>query len=91
MKLTVKDHGGIQGSTDSIVYVVQNGISNDSPSAIFSYYNFSKKKLNSLTRAMTMMEPLCHGFGILVMAGIAPNKTPSIDMSNSEIIPSDSL
>jgi PKD repeat protein len=36
-KLTVKDFGGLQGTTDSSVYVVQNEIPNSPPAATFSY------------------------------------------------------
>jgi len=36
-KLTVKDHGGLQGTTDSSIYVRQNEISNNPPAAAFSY------------------------------------------------------
>jgi PKD repeat protein len=45
LKLTVKDHGGLQGSADSSVYVVQNSLPNNPnpPVADFSYDD--KKKL----------------------------------------------
>ena len=37
LKLTVKDHGGLQGSADSSIYVRQNELSNTPPVADFSY------------------------------------------------------
>ena len=37
LKLTVKDPGGLQGTTDSSVYVMQNELSNNPPAADFSY------------------------------------------------------
>ena len=43
LKLTVKDHGGLQGSADSSVYVVKNSLPNNSPVADFSFDD--KKKL----------------------------------------------
>jgi PKD repeat protein len=36
-KLTVKDHGGLQGAADSSIYVMQNDLSNNPPIADFSY------------------------------------------------------
>jgi PKD repeat protein len=46
-KLTVKDRGGLQGTADSSVYVMQNQISNNSLSAGFSYD--VKKKIATFT------------------------------------------
>jgi PKD repeat protein len=43
LKLTVKDHGGLQGTADSSVYVVESELVNDPPIADFSYDD--KKKL----------------------------------------------
>jgi len=37
LKLTVKDHGGLQGTADSSVFVIQNEIPNDPPVADFRY------------------------------------------------------
>ena len=37
LKLTVKDHGGLQGTADSSIYVMQNGRSNTPPVADFRY------------------------------------------------------
>jgi len=37
LKLTVKDHGGLQATADSSIYVIQNGTSNIQPVADFSY------------------------------------------------------
>ena len=37
LKLTVKDHGGLQGTADSSIYVRQNELSNTPPVADFSY------------------------------------------------------
>ncbi|MBU0769222.1 MAG: PKD domain-containing protein [Proteobacteria bacterium] len=37
LKLTVKDHGGLQGTADSYIYVMQNELSNNPPVADFSY------------------------------------------------------
>lgn len=37
LKLTVKDHGGLQGEADSSVYIIQNGTVNIPPAAAFSY------------------------------------------------------
>jgi PKD repeat protein len=37
LKLTVKDHGGLQGTTDSSIYVMQNELPNNPPAAAFSY------------------------------------------------------
>ena len=43
LRLTVKDHGGLQGTVDSSVYVIESEVSNDPPIADFSYED--KKKL----------------------------------------------
>jgi len=43
LKLTVKDPGGLQGTAESSVYVMESELSNDPPLAGFSYDN--KKKL----------------------------------------------
>ena len=43
LKLTVKDHGGLQGTADSSVYVMENELPNSPPAADFSYDK--KKKL----------------------------------------------
>ena len=37
LKLTVKDHGGLQGTTDSSIYVMQNELPNNPPAVDFSY------------------------------------------------------
>jgi PKD repeat protein len=37
LKLTVKDHGGLQSTTDSSIYVMQNELPNNSPAVNFSY------------------------------------------------------
>lgn len=37
LKLTVKDHGGLQGAADSSVYVIQNSLPNNPPFADFSH------------------------------------------------------
>ena len=37
LKLTVKDHGGLQGAADSSVFVIQNELPNDPPVADFRY------------------------------------------------------
>jgi len=42
LKLTVKDLGGLQGSADSSVYVIQNSLPNNPPAVDFDYE--SKKK-----------------------------------------------
>lgn len=47
LKLTVKDHGGLQGSADSSVYIIQNSLSNNPPAVDFSYE--SKKKFIMFT------------------------------------------
>ena len=47
LKLTVKDHGGLQGTVDSSIFVIQNEFPNDPPVADFSYA--AKKKLFSFT------------------------------------------
>ena len=43
LKLTVKDHGGLQGTADSSIFVIQNEFPNDPPVADFSYA--TQKKL----------------------------------------------
>jgi PKD repeat protein len=43
LKLTVEDHGGLQGTADTFVYVMENEVSNAPPIANFSYDD--KKKL----------------------------------------------
>ena len=47
LKLTVKDHGGLQGSAEAFVYVVESEPSNTPPIANFSYDG--KKKLIMFT------------------------------------------
>ena len=47
LRLTVKDHGGLQGTADSSVYVMETEVSNDSPIADFNYDD--KKKLIMFT------------------------------------------
>ena len=47
LKLTVKDRGGLQGTADSSIFVIQNALPNDPPVADFSYA--AKKKLFSFT------------------------------------------
>jgi hypothetical protein len=47
LKLTVKDHGGLQGAADSSIYVTQNEHSNKPPVADFNYE--TKKKLFAFT------------------------------------------
>ena len=42
LKLTVKDHGGLQGTTDSSIYVMQNELPNNPPAAAFSYATSKK-------------------------------------------------
>jgi PKD repeat protein len=37
LKLTVKDHGGLKGTADSSIYVMQNELPNNSPAVDFSY------------------------------------------------------
>ncbi len=37
LKLTVKDHGGLQGTIDSSIYVMQNELPNTPPAVDFSY------------------------------------------------------
>jgi len=37
LKLTVKDHGGLQATTDSSIYVMQSELPNNSPAVSFSY------------------------------------------------------
>jgi len=37
LKLTVRDHGGLQGTIDSSIYVMQKELSNNSPAVNFSY------------------------------------------------------
>ena len=43
LKLTVKDLGGLQGTTDSSIYVMQNELPNNSPAAAFSYATNRKR------------------------------------------------
>ena len=42
LKLTVKDHGGLQGTTDSSIYVMQNELPNNPPAVDFSYTTSKK-------------------------------------------------
>ena len=42
-KLTVKDFGGLQDTADSSIYVMQNEIPNNPPSAAFNYATRRKK------------------------------------------------
>jgi len=51
LKLTVKDHGGLQGTADSFIYVMQNKLPNNSPAVDFSYA--AKKKLVRFTDRST--------------------------------------
>jgi len=44
-KLTVKDFGGLQGTADSSVYVRQNEVANNPPTAAFSVFTFRKVAL----------------------------------------------
>ncbi|MGD9243533.1 MAG: PKD domain-containing protein [Desulfobacterales bacterium] len=50
-KLTVKDHGGLQGTADSFIYVMQNELPNNPPAVDFSYA--TKKKLVSFIDCST--------------------------------------
>jgi PKD repeat protein len=43
LKLTVKDHGGLQGTADSSIYVMQNELPNDPPAAAFSFATRRKR------------------------------------------------
>jgi len=51
LKLTVKDHGGLQGSADSSVYVIPKGLSNNPPNAIFNNYDISKKEVKFIDQS----------------------------------------
>ncbi|MEA1947362.1 MAG: PKD domain-containing protein [Thermodesulfobacteriota bacterium] len=51
LKLTVKDHGGLQGTADSSIYVMQNELPNNSPAVDFSYA--TRKKLVTFTDRST--------------------------------------
>ena len=43
LKLTVKDHGGLQGTTDTSIYVMQNELPNNPPAVDFSYTTNKKR------------------------------------------------
>ena len=45
-----------------------------------------EKELHSLTVALTVTEPLCHGFGILATARQALSKIPDIGIASMEPI-----
>ena len=47
LKLTVKDHGGLKGTADSSIYVMQNELPNKPPALDFSYA--TRKKLVTFT------------------------------------------
>ena len=49
-KLTVKDHGGLKGTADSAIYVMQNELPNNPPAAAFSYAT-SRKKITFTDRS----------------------------------------
>ena len=46
----------------------------------------AEKELHSPTVALTVTEPLCHGFGILATATPAPIKIPVIGIASTEPI-----
>jgi hypothetical protein len=51
LKLTVKDHGGLKGTADSSIFVMQNELPNNSPTADFSYA--TRRKLFTFTDRST--------------------------------------
>jgi len=76
-KLTVKDHGGLQGTAESSIYVSQDDLSNNPPITDFSYYATRGKRVTFTDRSTDSDGTIVAWFWDFGDGHASANKNPS--------------